>query len=131
MNTIGLVAGVAAAFALVASSAHAIPRTFVSGTGGGTACTRALPCASFQAAHDATDLGGEINCLDAGSFGTVMVSKSITIDCAGTVGAIPTSAGTVTINAPTATVRLRHLTVISTSTIATAIDFQNGSALFV
>ena len=43
-------------------------RSWVSGTGSGTACTRAAPCADFQAAHDATSAGGEINCVDAGDF---------------------------------------------------------------
>lgn len=90
-----------------AAPAHAIPRTFVSATGGGAACTRALPCATFQAAHDATDPNGEINCIDAGQFGGLLITKSITIDCSGTIGA---GANTVTINTTTAVVRLRGLT---------------------
>src|SRR3954462_8721482 len=99
MKSIGLVAGIAAAFALVASSAHAIPRTFVSATGGGAACTRAAPCATFQAAHDATDPNGEITCLNSADFGVVIIIKSITIDCTGALGTITVSTGTgVTIN---------------------------------
>src|ERR1700750_896995 len=83
--------------------AQAIPRSFVSAAGGGAACTRALPCATFQAAHDATDANGEIDCIDAGQFGGVVITKSITIDCTGTIGA---GANTITINTTSAVVRL-------------------------
>jgi hypothetical protein len=83
----------------------------VSAAGGGAVCTRALPCATFQAAHDATDANGEINCIDAGQFGGVVIMKSITIDCSGTIGAgAIASTNAVTINITTAVVRLRSLT---------------------
>jgi hypothetical protein len=50
---------------LPAAPAQALNDTsFVSSTGGGTACTRAAPCSSFQAAHDATFDNSQINCLD-------------------------------------------------------------------
>src|SRR5258708_20978965 len=66
-------------------------RSWVSGTGSGTTCSRTSPCANFQTAHDATVAGGEINCVDAGDFtnglfGTpVVISRSMTIDCGGTL----------------------------------------------
>src|SRR5262245_27797516 len=41
-------------------------RSYVSSTGGGTACTVAAPCGTLQAAHDHTIPGGEVRCLDAG-----------------------------------------------------------------
>jgi hypothetical protein len=91
-----------------ATPAAAIPRTWVSSTGGGVACTRAAPCATFQAAHDATDTNGEINCVDSGAFGGLNISKSITIDCAGTVAS---AAGVSMFNAFGAKVRLRNLTI--------------------
>src|SRR5947209_11059218 len=96
-------------FLLSAPVAQAIPRTFVSGTGSGTTCTRTTPCATFQAAHDATDAGGEVNCVDAGEFGAVTVTKSITIDCTGTVGTVATTTPSISINAAGAVVRLRGL----------------------
>src|SRR5438045_223952 len=70
-------------------AAEAAPRTFVSGTGAdaGT-CTRAAPCLTFSFAHGQTNAGGEVNCVDAGNFGSVTITKSITIDCAGTLGGI-------------------------------------------
>jgi hypothetical protein len=134
MKTAALVlAGAATLLPTSASSpAHAIPRTFVSGTGGGAACTRAAPCATFQAAHDATDPGGEINCVDAGEFGRVIVIKNITVDCAGTLGgALATSSG-VTVNAAGIIVRLRNLTIIgSAGSSDSGVSFLFGSTLFV
>jgi hypothetical protein len=127
MPSIVLPAAVAFVFAMVTSAqmspANAIPRTFVASGGGGVACTRAAPCANFQAAHNATDANGEINCIDAGDFLGVIISKSITIDCAGTLGAL-TGTG-VTIDTASVTVRLRNLT------ISQPVRFQNGAALFV
>jgi hypothetical protein len=107
------------ALCLPAAPAQAIPRTFVSSTGSGAACTRAAPCATFQAAHDVTDPGGEINCIDAGNFGPVglIITKPITIDCAGTLGSMSgfTPEG-ITINVPGGVVRLRNLTIDGTGT---------------
>src|SRR5690349_3598944 len=113
MNTVALLStgfATLASVVLAATSAQAIPRTFVSGTGSGTACTRAAPCATFQAAHDATTTGGQVNCLDPGDFGSVAITKAITIDCTGTFGAGtgPATGDAVTVNAGGA-VRLRNL----------------------
>src|SRR5882757_4534369 len=57
--------------------------TFVKSTGDGSVCTLAAPCRSFQAAHDVTSAGGEIHCLDSGVVNGLLITKSITIDCAG------------------------------------------------
>src|SRR6266404_573250 len=84
-------------------------RTWVSGTGSGTTCTRASPCQTFQTAHDAMDAGGEINCVDAGDFtlgSDLTITKSITIDCAGTLGA--STLGNVSVTGAGITVRLRN-----------------------
>jgi hypothetical protein len=132
-------ASVAASALLAAgsiSAAQAAPRTFVSGTGGGAACTRAAPCATFQAAHDVTDAGGEVDCVDAGEFNAVVITKSITIDCAGTVGGIAAGGGgffdgLVSIANPNVVVRLRNLTINGKGTGLVGINFANGAALFV
>jgi hypothetical protein len=112
--------------------AEAVPRTFVSATGSGAACTRAAPCSTFQAAHDATDINGEINCVDTGAFGLLIVSKSITVDCTGTVGAIQVN-GSVGIKILTdgLTVRLRNLTIHGSKNIDQGIQLLAGSTLFV
>src|SRR5205823_3447799 len=114
--------------------ANAVPRTFVSGTGtdAGT-CVRNVPCLTFSFAHGQTDAGGEINCVDAGDFGPLTITKSITIDCAGTVGGILVTSGTaITINTASVVVRLRNLTINGGSTTAgtggqVGVKFTNGS----
>jgi hypothetical protein len=81
-----MAAALGAIFALLlpAAPARAAFKTFVSSTGGGTVCTFAAPCANFQDAHDTTDVIEQIACLDSGNFGAAVISRSITIDCAGT-----------------------------------------------
>jgi hypothetical protein len=73
-------------FAL-ASVAHAqATRTWVSGVGDDVnPCSRTAPCKTFAGAISKTADKGEIDCLDPGGFGTVTITKSITID--GTTGA--------------------------------------------
>lgn len=69
------------ALSLHAASAQAAPRTWVSSTGSGTTCSRAAPCATFQAAHDATNAGGVIGCIDAADYGVVAINRAISIVC--------------------------------------------------
>jgi hypothetical protein len=64
-------------------------RTWVSGVGDDVnPCSRTAPCKTFAGAISKTAAGGEIDCLDPGGFGTVTITKSITIDCRGTFGSI-------------------------------------------
>jgi hypothetical protein len=64
-------------------------RTWVSGVGDDVnPCSRTAPCKTFAGAISKTAEDGEINCLDPGGFGTVTITKSITIDCSGTFGSI-------------------------------------------
>ena len=120
---------------LAAEPAQAIPQTFVSGAGAGVACTRAAPCATFQAAHDVTDAGGQITCLDSGTFAgasIVTINKSITIDCGGSVGTVFASgAQGFLINTAGVIVRLRNLMINGGGGSSTGIRFTNGAALFV
>jgi hypothetical protein len=134
MKSFVFFAGLAAALGLAAVPAHAIPRTFVASNGAGAACTRAAPCATFQAAHNATDPDGEVNCVDAGDFGPVTITKSITFDCAGTAGAIEGASGSAGVLIATAgvTVRLRNLTIeASANPGSDGIVFTDGAALIV
>lgn len=56
-------------------------RTWVSGVGDDVnPCSRTAPCKTFAGAISKTADGGEINCIDAGGFGAVTITKSITID---------------------------------------------------
>lgn len=43
-------------------------------------CTRAAPCATFQAAFSVTNSFGEIDAVDAGDFGRVTITRSVVID---------------------------------------------------
>src|SRR5215813_2378766 len=131
MKTIIVSAVAAACLGLLAlaTPAHAIPRTFVSATGSGTMCTRAAPCASFATAQAATDPGGEIDCLDAGVYPAATITKSITIDCTGTIGA---TASGFQVTAASAVVRLRGLTIRSTNNFGSGIEVLGGpTTLFV
>jgi len=75
--------------------AQAATRTWVASTGADTGtCPRSAPCATFSYAVSQTDAFGEVNCADAGSFGFLNVTKSITISCeAGTAGILVASVG--------------------------------------
>jgi hypothetical protein len=116
-----------ALMSVAAMPAGAIPRTFVSSTGAGAACTRAAPCATFQAAHDATDPNGEINCIDSGDYGGLTITKSITVDCAGSLGGISASTVAVAVNAAGGVVRLRNLTLTQQgSGLGAGIIFNSG-----
>jgi hypothetical protein len=56
-------------------------RTWVSGVGDDVnPCSRTAPCKTFAGAIAKTATGGEIDALDSGGFGSVTISKSITID---------------------------------------------------
>ena len=95
-------------------------RTWVSGVGDdANPCSRTAPCKTFAGAISKTLTDGEINCLDPAGYGAVTITKSITIDCEDTQGAILASGFTaIIINItgsasadPLATVRLRGLSL--------------------
>jgi hypothetical protein len=81
--------------------AQAIPQTWVAS--GGTdlnPCTRIAPCATFSGAAAKTQAGGEIDVVDAGSYGPIDIrSGSLTID-GGSLATIsvPTGGAGITIN---------------------------------
>lgn len=65
------------------------PRTWVSGVGDDmNPCSRTAPCKTFAGAISKTAPCGEIDALDPGGFGTVTITKSITIDGTGTLAGI-------------------------------------------
>jgi hypothetical protein len=103
----------------------------VSGSGNdGNPCSYTAPCRTFAAAISKTTINGEINCIDSGAYGTVTITKSITIDChdvfAGILagGTEPTSgiviSITVNANDPLRTVRLRNLNINGTGVSGSA-----------
>lgn len=78
------------------SIAQAQSRTWVSGVGDDVnPCSRTAPCKTFAGAIAKTGKDGEIDTLEPGGFGTVTITKSITIDGSMTgVGAIQNLATT-------------------------------------
>jgi nitrous oxidase accessory protein NosD len=97
---------VVAATGFGAATAHATSanRTFVSnaGSAGNTSqgCSAGSPCDTFANALSVTNTGGEIDCLNAGDFGTVTITKSVTINCEGVSngGITAPGANAITIN---------------------------------
>lgn len=79
--------------AAIATFANAqATRTWVSGVGDDVnPCSRTAPCKTFAGAISKTASPGIINCLDPGGFGAVTITKSITIDCTGTLGSVLSS----------------------------------------
>jgi hypothetical protein len=78
---------------LATAPAHAqATRTWVSGVGDDVnPCSRTAPCKTFPGAISKTAAGGEINCLDPAGYGTVTITKSISIICHHTLGGILSS----------------------------------------
>jgi len=118
-----LILGSVAAVMLSGAAAHAqATRTFVSGVGNDAdPCSRTAPCRTFAGAIVKTFINGEINCLDPGGYGTVNITKSITIDCKHTLGSDLSSGTTgvivnipVSVNDPTRSVRLRGILINGT-----------------
>src|SRR5262249_47592150 len=77
-------------------------RVWVSGVGDDVnPCSRTAPCKTFAAALSKVAAGGEIDALDAGDYGVVTISKSVTIDGGGALASIlNTALGGVTVDAP-------------------------------
>jgi hypothetical protein len=118
------------AIALLNTPAQGLEQSWVSVAGvDANNCTRQQPCFSLQRAHDVTDAGGQINCVDDWSFPMLgaNISKSITLDCGGTA---VQSSGFV-INGPNVIVALRNLTINGQNLAGSGIYFANGAALFV
>src|SRR3954463_9054095 len=100
---------------LLTAPVHAQTRTWVSGVGNdANPCSRTAPCKTFAGALSKTAAGGEISVLDPGGFGTVTITKAITINGEGTLGSVLVS-GTngIVVQAPAnAVVRLIHLKIV-------------------
>jgi len=69
-------------FAMLATVANAqATRTWVSGVGDDlNPCSRTAPCKTFAGAFSKTATGGEISVLDPGGYGTLTITKAITVD---------------------------------------------------
>ena len=123
------VAVVSAGFFTVANAAT---RTWVSGTGSdANPCSRTAPCQTWAGAFVKTDTNGEISALDPGGFGTVTLSKSITLNGDGTLASI-LNAGTtgiivnITTNLVTDKVVVRNVSIQGAGTGTDGVRIIDG-----
>ncbi len=120
----------------VAANAQA-QRTFVSaepGTSDNSACSRAQPCRTFDAAVTAVASGGEVVALSSGGYGAVTITKSVQLIApAGVVASVTQNASggnAITVAAGASdTVVLRGLTLNGANNFG--INFDSGAALYV
>ena len=126
----------AALVALTAGPAAAqATRTWVSGVGNDVnPCSRTAPCKTFAGAISKTAPGGEISVVDPGGFGTVTITKSISINGeyhgeAGIIGSLTTG---VVVNAgATDIVNLRGLNIEGVGNGVNGIRYLAGGTLHV
>ncbi len=121
----------------LSAAAQAQSRTWVSGVGDDlNPCSRTAPCKTFAGAVSKTAAGGEIDALDSGGFGSVTLTKSMTIDGAGylasilytgTTGVVVNDSLTATPN--TIVVTLRRLTFNGAGSGTNGINFFAGKTL--
>ena len=141
MNTLRPIRSILAALLVVgfSSAAFGQTRTWVSGVGDDlNPCSRTAPCKTFAGAISKTSAGGEISVLDPGGFGTVTITKSITINGTGTLAGI-LAAGTNGINlndsaaaSPgTAIAIIRDVSIAGANTGFDGIRFVSGKTLMV
>ncbi len=99
MATGGMMLGAAPAMAQAT-------RTWISGVGDDVnPCSRTAPCKTFQGAIAKTAAGGEINCLDPGGFGSLTITKSISLICGSNeTGVLVAATNAFIINSTTAVV---------------------------
>src|SRR5262245_50018292 len=120
------------AIGLTATPAAAQNRVFVAAQGAdGNPCTFALPCRTFQHAHDTVAAGGEIDVLDPAGYGSVTISKSISIQGHGFAGIAVASGNGITINAPGSDINLRGLLIDGIGSGTIGIDILSGASVTV
>jgi hypothetical protein len=129
-----IIAGALLAFGLYAAPAQAGPnRTWVSGHGvdsGG--CALVAPCRTFAFALTQTAAGGEIDVVDPADYGTVTITKAISIvnDGIGVAAIGAGSGNAITINAGASdSVHLRGLTIEGLGSGSNGILFTTGGNL--
>jgi hypothetical protein len=111
-------------------------RTWVSGVGDdANPCSRTAPCKTFAGAISKTAAGGEIDALDPAGFGTVTITKAITIDGGGgVVASVLATSGSngVVINAQASDViTLRNLSIFGVGSGVNGVRFLAGRALHI
>ena len=122
------------ALVLANSSAFAqATRTWVSGVGDDVnPCSRTAPCKTFAGAIPKTAPGGEISALDSGGFGSVTITKGITIDGTGVIASVLNAGGVngIIVNAGVNdVVTLRNITINGVGTGLNGVRHLQAGAL--
>ncbi len=123
---------IAVCFAFSVPLSGQATRTWVSGVGDdANPCSRTAPCKTFAGAISKTAAGGEISTLDPGGFGAVTITKSITIDGAGTLASILSAStnGIVVKAGPSDSVIIRGITINGAGSGVNGIRFLTGGRL--
>jgi hypothetical protein len=121
----------------VAAAQAQTARAWVSGNGTDQAGCGLVtsPCRTPQYAHDhIINAGGEIDILDPAGYGSLAITKAISIvnDGVGTAGILsPASGNAITIAAGSGNVQLRGLTIEGSGTGYNGIIFNSGDSLTV
>jgi hypothetical protein len=112
--------------------------TWVSHNGSdGNNCLAIAPCRTFTTALSQTVNGGQVSCLDSGSFGPLTITNSVIIDCVGAAASpdiddVTFCAGIVAINAPGHFVTLRGLHIAGIDPCQKhGIDIQAATEVFI
>jgi hypothetical protein len=116
---------------LGAGPAQAQSRVFVAAQGSDSnSCTFALPCRTFQHAHNVVAANGEIDVLDPAGYGGLSITKSISIQGHGFSGVSVASGGIgIVINGANIVVNLNGLLIEGAGVGATGIAFIGGGVL--
>jgi len=101
--------------AIAATGAFAqASRTWVAGLGDdANPCSRTFPCKTFAGAFPKTAAGGQISVVDPGAYGTLTITKAITIEGGGELGSMVNAGfnGFVIAAGPNDNVTLRNLQI--------------------
>jgi hypothetical protein len=117
--------------AIASAPVHSAQRTFVASYGNdANACTVTAPCRAFSVALGHADVGGEIIVLDSAGYGTVSVTKAVSIIAPpGIYAGITVFSGVgISVAAGSGTVVLSGLTVIGLGGFY-GVEFLSGNLL--
>lgn len=111
-------------------------RTWVSGGADGddvNPCSRTAPCKTFAGAISKTAAGGIISVLTPGGFGSLTITKSLTIDGGGTEGSVLSGSGFtgIAVNGSGIDVTIRNVTIYGPSGGTYGIRVINGASVSV
>jgi len=101
-------------FAFASMAQAQATRTWVSGVGDdANPCSRTAPCKTFAGAISKTAVNGEIDALDPAGFGTVTITRSITIDgsATGVAGVLNAGVPGMIVNVTSGTDTLKSVTL--------------------